>query len=134
MNSAEEGAKHMTQPIRVVVANRPRLMRELVLETIIGQPDIEIVAEIQNESEISQIVEGTHPDFLIIALDESNQRPALCDTLLRRYPEMKILALAPERNSSIYYWASFDIHSSEVEASEEGLLSTLRRKNQYVGG
>jgi hypothetical protein len=47
---------------------------------------------------------------------------------------MKILALAPERNSSIFYWASFDIHSSQVEASEAGLLSTLRRKNQYVGG
>jgi chemotaxis response regulator CheB len=124
----------MTQPVRVVVANRPRLMRELVLETIIGQPDIEIVAEIQNENEIAQIVEGTHPDFLIIALDESNQRPALCDTLLRRYPGMKILALAPERNSGIFYWASFDIHSSPVEASEEGLLSTLRRKNEYVGG
>ena len=44
----------MTQPIRVVVANRPRLMRELVLETIIDQPDIEIVAEIQNEDEIAQ--------------------------------------------------------------------------------
>jgi DNA-binding NarL/FixJ family response regulator len=124
----------MTQPIRVVVANRPRLMRELVLETIIEQPDIEIVAEIQNEDEIIDIVEGTHPDFLIIALDESDQRPPLCDILLRRYPEMKILALAPERNSSIFFWASFDIHSNQVEASEAGLLSTLRRKTQYVGG
>jgi chemotaxis response regulator CheB len=123
-----------TQPIRVVVANRPRLMRELVLETITGASDIEVVAEIQNENEIAQIVEGTHPDFLIIALDENNQRPPLCDTLLRRYPEMKILALAPERNSSIFYWASFDIHSSQVEASEQGLLNTLRRKNEYVGG
>jgi chemotaxis response regulator CheB len=124
----------MTQPIRVVVANRPRLMRELTLETIIEQPDIEIVAEIQNEDEIVDAVEGTHPDFLIIALDESDQRPQLCDTLLRRYPEMKILALAPERNSSIFYWASFDIHESRVEASEAGILSTLRRKSQYVGG
>jgi DNA-binding NarL/FixJ family response regulator len=124
----------MTQPIRVVVANRPRLMRELVLETIIEQPDIEIVAEIQNEDEIVDVVEGTHPDFLIIALDESDQRPPICDILLRRYPEMKILALAPERNSSIFFWASFDIHSNQVEASEAGLLSTLRRKTQYVGG
>jgi DNA-binding NarL/FixJ family response regulator len=124
----------MTQPIRVVVANRPRLMRELVLETIIDQPDIEIVAEIQNEDEIVDVVEGTHPDFLIIALDESDQRPPICDILLRRYPEMKILALAPERNSSIFFWASFDIHSNQVEASEAGLLSTLRRKTQYVGG
>ena len=124
----------MTQPIRVVVANQPRLMRELVLETILEQPDIEIVAEIQNEEEIVHAVEGTHPDFLIIALDESGHRPPLCDTLLVGYPKMKILALAPERNVSIFFWASFDIHSSQVEASQAGILSTLRRKIQYVGG
>src|SRR5271156_6815460 len=118
----------MVQPIRVVVANQPRLMRELVLETIMEHPDIEIVAEIQNESEIAHVVEGTHPDFLIIALDESGERPAICDMLLRRYPEMKILALAPEKNISTFFWASFDIHSSPVEASEAGILSTLRRK------
>src|ERR1017187_3088123 len=127
-------SNQMRQPIRVVVANRPRLMRELVLETIIEQPDIEIVAEIENEDEIVSVVEGTQPNFLIITLDESNQRPRICDTLLRRFPEMKILALAPERNSTIFYWASFDIHSSQVEASEAGVLSALRQKSQYVGG
>lgn len=94
----------MTQHIRVVVANRPRLMRELVVETISEQPDIEIIAEIQDEDKIVDAVEEKHPDFLIIALNESDQRPPLCDILLRRYPEMKILALAPERNSSIFYW------------------------------
>jgi DNA-binding NarL/FixJ family response regulator len=120
----------MTQLIRVVVANKPRLMRELVLEAITEQPDIEIVAEIQNEADIAAIVDGTHPDFLIIALDESDHRPPLCDILLRRFPEMKILALAPERNSSIFFWASFDIHSSPVEASEAGILDTLRRKGE----
>jgi DNA-binding NarL/FixJ family response regulator len=124
----------MSQPTRVVVANQPRLMRELVVETIFEQSDIEIVAEIQHEDEIVGIVEGTHPDILIITLDQPDQRPPLCDTLLRRYPQMKILALAPERNSSVFYWASFDIHSSEVEASQAGLLSTLRRKNEYLGG
>jgi len=124
----------MTQPIRVVVANRPRLMRQLVLETISEQPDIEVVAEIENEDEIVGAVEGTLPDFLIISPDEFNQRPRLCDTLLRRYPEMKILALAPERNSSIYYWGSFDIHENPEEASEAGILIALRRKGESVGG
>jgi len=124
----------MTQPIRVVIANRPRLMRELVLEALIEQPDIEVVGEIKDEDGIVDAVDGTHPDFLIIALDESNQRPPLCDILLRRYPEMKILALAPERNCSIFYWGSFDIHESPEEASEVGLLSTLRRKDLCVGG
>jgi len=125
----------MTQPIRVVVANRPRLMRELVLETISEQADIEIVAEIQNEDEIIGIVMGTHPDFLIVTLDDSDRRPEVCDTLLRHHPEMRILALAPERNRSILFWISSDIHESPVEASEAGILTTLRRKSQYaIGG
>ena len=122
----------MTPPIRVVVANRPRLMRELVSETIIEQPDIEIVAQVQNEDEIVAVVEGTHPDFLIVSLDESNQRPPLCDTLLHLYPKMKILALAPERNVSMFFWASCDIHSKPVEASEAGILSTLRQRELLV--
>jgi DNA-binding NarL/FixJ family response regulator len=124
----------MTQPIRVVVANQPRLMREMVLETITEQPDIEIVAEIQNENDIAQAVEGTHPDFLIITLENSDQRPLLCDVLLRRYPEMRILALAPELNISMFFWASLDIQSSPVEASQAGILGSLRGKKQSAGG
>jgi len=119
----------MTQSIRVVVANRPRLMRELVIEAISNQPDIDILAEIQDEDGIIGAVAEIHPDVLIIALDEASQRPALCDILLRRFPEMKILALAPERNCSIFYWGSFDIHEIPVEASEAGILSTLRRES-----
>jgi DNA-binding NarL/FixJ family response regulator len=124
----------MTQPIRVVVANRPTLMRELILEIIVDHPDIEVVEEIKNEEKIADVVEGTHPDILIIALDDSNRRPPLCDILIRRFPEMRILALAPERNCSIFYWGSFDIHEKSVESSEAGILSMLRAENKTAGG
>lgn len=120
---------------RVLVANQPRLMRELVLETISDQPDIEVVGELQDDSQIPQMVEQTHPDFLIVAL-RGNERPPICDELLHRHPEMRILALAPERNSSVFYWASLDIHARTVEASQEGVLSTLRGRivNELAGG
>jgi len=108
-------------------------MRELVLETIIEQPDMEIVAEIKNEGEILHAFGGTHPDFLIISLDESNRRPSLCDTWLVRYPKMKILALAPER-SVLSFLGLIRYSPSQVEASQAGMLSTMRRKSQYVGG
>ena len=39
--------------IRVIVANQPRLMRELVLATIADQSDIEVAGETQNEAEIT---------------------------------------------------------------------------------
>ena len=114
------------QKIRVLVANRPRLMRELVLATISGQPDIEVVGEIQDNRNIAEVVAALRPDYLIIALDQSDERPDICDSLLERYPYMKILALAAERNSTIFYWATLSIRSNRVETSEDGILNALR--------
>jgi galactokinase/mevalonate kinase-like predicted kinase len=56
--------------VRVLVANHPRLMRELVMATIADQPDIEVVGEVQNENDLADIVEQVQPDVLIIAMDE----------------------------------------------------------------
>jgi hypothetical protein len=122
----------MSGRIRVAVANRHRLMRDPVPEAIVEQFVIEILAQIQNEPDIPGVVDETRPDFLNIALDDSNQRPAVCDTLLHQFPARKILAVAPERSSTIFYRASFDIHSQAVEASQAGILSTLRGKVQCV--
>jgi chemotaxis response regulator CheB len=124
----------MTRNVRVLVANRPRLIRELLLATISDQPDIEVVGEVQNEADILCAVEQEQPDFLIVALDNPQSRPAVCDILLEKFPNMKILALAPERNSSVFYWASIDIHSFDVEASEEGILGVLRGPGRRAGG
>jgi DNA-binding NarL/FixJ family response regulator len=123
----------VSQPIRVAVANRPRLMRELMVSTMADQPDIEVVAEIQDESEILRVVEQTSPEFLIIALDHPGQRPTLCDSLLQKFPKMKILALASEGDWSIFYWASFDIHATSLETSENGILGALRSTSKERG-
>jgi chemotaxis response regulator CheB len=120
--------------IRVLVANRPRLMRDLVLATISEQPDIEIVGEIQDDAQIMPVVEETQPDFVIVALDKPEERPHVCDLVLERHPNIRILALAPEHNISMFYWASLAIHSNRVEASEEGVLDALRGSGQTTGG
>jgi len=119
--------------IRVLVANRPRLMKDLVLATIGDQPDIEVVGETQDEAEITELVERTRPDCLIIAMEESQGVPELSGFLLGRYPHMKILALAAERNRGIYYSAFLEIRSKQVESSERGILSVLRNKAELVG-
>jgi AmiR/NasT family two-component response regulator len=118
--------------IKVLVANRPRLMRELVLETISGQPDIEVVGEVTDTADIERMVAQSKPDFVIISLDEADRRPVICDGLLARSPATKILALAPERNSSLFFWTVVDIRSARVESSEEGILNALRGKTSEV--
>jgi len=118
----------MEKAIRVLVANRPRLMRELILTTFADQPDIEIVGEVGEESEISENVKRTMPNFVVIALEHPGRRPAICDELLREHPEVRVIAVAPEKNFVVYYWASLNIHSNDIEASEEGILSAMRTR------
>ena len=101
-------------------------MRDLVLATIAEQPDIEVVGEAEAESEVTELVERTRPDFLIMSLEDQDTRPALCGFLLGRYPQMKVLAIAAERNSTVFYWAFLDIRSKSVETSEQGILGVLR--------
>ena len=120
------------QKVRVVVANRPRLMKDLVLATIGDQPDIDIVGQAQDQEEIIELVERTRPDCLIIALEEPETRPGLNGFLLGRYPSMKILALAAEQNSGIFYWAFVNIRSERVESSEQAILNVLRNKPELV--
>ena len=122
--------------VRVLVANRPRLMRELVLATIVDQPDIEIVGETDFASEVTELVERTRPDFLIIGDQdqEEMERPGLCGFLLGRYPDMKILAVAAHRDRSIFYWAFVDIRSRAVETSERGILEVLRSPLEALQG
>jgi chemotaxis response regulator CheB len=116
----------MGKTIRVLVANRPRLIRETILATFADQPDVEIVGEVTDDSEIIECVNRTKPNFVVIALDQPGSRPHVCDDLLREHPEVRVIAVAPAKNYIVYYWASLDIHSSNIEASEEGVLNALR--------
>jgi chemotaxis response regulator CheB len=119
--------------VRVLVANRPRLIRELVMATISDQPDIEIVGEVADEDQLVEVVEQVQPDVLILAMDDPEKRVGQCGFLLGRYPQMKILALAPEQNRGTYYWASIDIRTKPVESSEAGILNAVRERPLLVG-
>lgn len=120
------------KPIRVLVANRPRLMRELVVASIADQPDIEVLGEIDDESRIVNAVDEMRPDFLIVALDHHDGLPEFCQPILRDHPNIKIIAIAPDRNSTVFYWASLKVQSNPIEASETGVLNALRGINQMT--
>ncbi len=119
--------------IRVLVANHPRLMRELVMATIADQTDIEVVGEVENENDLADIVEQVQPDVLIIAMDQSEKRLGQCGFLLGRHPGMRILALAPEQNRGLFFWAVVDIRTKALESSESGILNAMRERPVLVG-
>lgn len=120
--------------IRVLVANGPRLSRELLIATVSDQPDIEVVGEIQEESEIVAELEKSHPDFLIVALLKSDRLPDVCHSILQSHPQVKVIGIAPDLKTSVFYWTSLLIQSNHIEASEEGVLRALRSSSRHLAG
>jgi DNA-binding NarL/FixJ family response regulator len=116
----------MDRAVRVLVANQPRLMRELIRDALADQPGIEIVGEVQNDADIPARVKETLPDLVFVGLDGEGARPKLCEEILRERPDVRILAVAFRENRTVCYWASLDIHASEIETSEQGILDAVR--------
>lgn len=116
-----------TKLTRILVANTPRLMRDAVVATFAGQPDIEIVGEVAETREIMEQTRATLPDVLVVDLGESEGRPAICDQVLGEYPSVSVIAVASWKDLTICYWISSDIHSREIEASPVGLLAAVRK-------
>jgi len=44
------------------------------MATIVDQQDIEVLGEVQNASDLAEIVEQVLPDVLIIAMDDTESR------------------------------------------------------------
>ena len=115
----------MERATRILVANSPKLMRDVILAALADQPGIEIVGEVSDEAEIAQQVQTTLPDLLVIALDQSERRPPICDRILREHPELRIIAVASREDRTLYFWASFDIHCADIESSTAGILEAV---------
>lgn len=112
--------------VRVLVANRPRLMREAVRTALSRHADMEIVGELEDELEILPALERTQARCLIIAQDELGRRPSICDAVFDKYPHTKILAVAPGSDDSVFYWVFMEIRLSRIETSEDGVINALR--------
>jgi DNA-binding NarL/FixJ family response regulator len=119
----------MSKAIRVLVANRPKLMRDLVVSILADQSDMELVGEVSedNEAEISTRIRDTAADLVVIALDDPQQRPELCARVLQQYPDMAVIAVAERTNRCVCYWTVANIEARDVEMSEVGFLTAVRK-------
>jgi hypothetical protein len=121
--------------VRVLVANGARLMRELVLAVLADQSDIEVIGEIQNESELAIAVKESRAGRVEVALDNSDQRATQYGFLVGRYlldgdsgagggrPKEIVVC-------SIGRWWTF--RTRPLERSESGILSALREPPSLV--
>jgi chemotaxis response regulator CheB len=122
----------MVKTFRVLMANQPKLMRELLVEMLEEESWIQIVGEVTQENQIRDLVLKTGPDLLVVTAEKPGKRPAICDELLREFPALRIIAVAAQESYSVCYWASLDIHADDIEPSEQGFLSAVKSVAETV--
>jgi DNA-binding NarL/FixJ family response regulator len=116
----------VAQVIRVAVANQPRMMRDLIAVSLAQEEDIEVVAQISDEAEISRLTEEIKPEFLIVSMDARRFGPSAREDMLQRHPELQIIALAADGNSFTLLSASDGIRSVVYKEPEAEILDVLR--------
>ena len=98
------------------------------------EEDVEVVADITDEAEISRVIEETNPEFLIVSLDSRRFGPSAREAMLQKHPEMKILALATDGNSFTLFLASDGIRSMIYKEPEAEILKVMRDNSRIMGG
>lgn len=118
--------------MRIILCNRPRLVREMLREIIAHQPDMEVVGEFVNPIDLLVVTQHLKPDVVVIALQNSED-PGLCSHLLAEHPNLTILALASDTASA--FIQQLCPRSKEIkELSRDTLLQTLRQAFQNPCG
>jgi DNA-binding NarL/FixJ family response regulator len=112
------------------MANQPRIMREVIAMSLAEEGDVEVVADIADEAEISRAVEETTPDFLIVSLDSRRFGSSAREDMLQKYPAMQIMALATDGNSFTLFSASDGIRSMTYKAAEAEILDVMRSNSR----
>jgi DNA-binding NarL/FixJ family response regulator len=120
----------VARQIRVSVANQPRLMRELIAMSLAGEEDVEVIADITDEAEISRAIEQATPEFLIVSLDSRRFGSSAREDMLQKYPAMQIMALATDGNSFVLFSASDGIRSMTYKGPEAEILDVIRSNSR----
>jgi len=85
--------------IRVVLADDHAMVREALAQILEESGSIKVVAQAADGGQVHEVVSKTHPDLLVLDYSMPNfNAPSAIESLLRRYPEMKILLLTVHEN------------------------------------
>jgi DNA-binding NarL/FixJ family response regulator len=118
--------EHTGGKIRVLIGCPARLVRDLLYEAISKEPDIEVVGEVLEESQILPAMELTAPDCLILPLEPQRGRPRICQDVFTKDPRIRIVAIAEGLDTSSLYWLAGGIRCAFMTPSIEGLLEAVR--------
>ena len=89
-------------PIRILVSDLPQLLKEIVVNIVNSQDDMQTVDAPLRETGLTTALERSDADVLVLGCEESELRRR-GEELLRSRPLLKIVALDGDGRQSYFY-------------------------------
>ena len=110
--------------IRIVFAELPRILRDILRQSLLTEPDLALVGEAADLEELQRIVERGEVDVVVLGLSDSDL-PASHYKLFDVGTRMRILAIADHgRLASLYELRPHRVRLGE--GSPKDLLQVIR--------
>jgi DNA-binding NarL/FixJ family response regulator len=116
----------MDHSVKVLLANRPEVVRTGLATLLQQQSDIEVVETVLDPIELLVAVGETQADVVVVTLPDSGEMPGICSHLLQEYPQLLILALSSARTRACVYRQAIMVEPL-ADMSDEGILAAVRR-------
>jgi DNA-binding NarL/FixJ family response regulator len=107
-----------------VLAEMPRMMREIVENIIGAESDMQVVGVAESDDALADAVARTRADVLILALDADGELRAY-DALLFRHPRLHVLAVTEDGRGALISELR-PHHVPLADVSPAGLVDAIR--------
>lgn len=87
---------NLNQQHRILLANRPGLLREIFRHAFQRFPDVEIVGEINDSEDISSRIKESHADWVLVPLHMDGKFPDFVRLIVKTHPRIGILAISAD--------------------------------------
>ncbi|MDZ7843335.1 MAG: hypothetical protein U5K99_00805 [Anaerolineales bacterium] len=85
--------KLIMETIKIVLANKSCLLRDLLKRSINKIEGLQIVGETKNIEDLNRLVEGKQAEWAIVTLAEDDKVPESFDSLLSRKQDLSLMAM-----------------------------------------
>jgi len=111
---------------RVVIANSARAMRDMLFDAIRKELHFTVVAEVADGVSIATVCELEQADYVLIPLEDGRAPIQLCKEILRKRPEMKVIAVeAAAEITALCWWSDGEVRCSYMKSSRDNLVRAL---------
>lgn len=122
---ASDRLNESSDRIRVLLADLPGVMSDLLSDVIRGQPDMTLVGMAQDGIDLL-VAAGQGVDVVIMGASQLSPPPGICTHLLSEYPDLRILVLAQSGDQAALYWLGLRRQRVHV-LSAQTLMTNIRR-------